>query len=77
MALGIIEPKGLEPPPGTEYLIDTERTAIDHQPEHTLFKHGKGSVSDKSIARVPTGYRAYINPDRGHRADPTALRQPK
>lgn len=44
MALGIIEPKASEQPPGTEYLVDTAQTSADHQYEHIHFKHGKGKV---------------------------------
>ena len=44
MALGIIEPKVAEQPPGTEFLVDTDQTATEHTYEHTHFKHGAGKV---------------------------------
>lgn len=44
MALGIIEPKTSEQPPGTEYLVDTSSTSRTHEYEHTHLKHGSGKV---------------------------------
>ncbi|KAF1967348.1 MFS general substrate transporter [Bimuria novae-zelandiae CBS 107.79] len=42
MALGIIEPKSNEQPPGTVYLVDIANTSVEHQLEHAHFKHGMG-----------------------------------
>lgn len=44
MALGIIEPKAGEQPPGTEYLVDTAQTSDEQQYEHVQLKHAKGKV---------------------------------
>jgi hypothetical protein len=44
MALGILEPKTVEAPPGTEYLVDNDQTAPEHQYEHSHLKHGKGNI---------------------------------
>ncbi|ORY17945.1 major facilitator superfamily domain-containing protein [Clohesyomyces aquaticus] len=52
MALGIIEPKTDEHPPGTEFLVDTATTSVGHEFEHSHFKHAKGRKGT-TIVLVP------------------------
>ncbi|KAF2640659.1 serine/threonine kinase 16 [Massarina eburnea CBS 473.64] len=54
MALGILEPKTVEKPPGTEYLVDTQETSAEHQQEHENFKHGKGKITNIILIPQPS-----------------------
>ncbi|KAF2262884.1 MFS general substrate transporter [Lojkania enalia] len=51
MGLGVLQPSTSEPPPGTEFLVDTDQTNAEHQYEHTHLKHAKGK--ETSIILVP------------------------
>lgn len=73
MALGIIEPKSGEHPPGTEFLVDNEQTSVEHQYEHTHYKHGKGKVCIQSSA-----YNCAVsltNIDYEYHSHPSAIRR--
>lgn len=67
MALGIIEPKTSEQPPGTEYLVDTSSTSRTHEYEHTHLKHGSGKVLHPplyliSIPNLPRSEKSSSSP---------------
>ncbi|KAF2243389.1 serine/threonine kinase 16 [Trematosphaeria pertusa] len=51
MTLGVLQPRTDEHVPGTEYLVDTEQTSVEHQYEHSHYKHGKGH--ENNIILVP------------------------